>query len=31
MDGVKFDYNDIIALYEKNDSERKQSVGLWYY
>jgi len=23
MDGVKFEFNDIISLYKKNDSERK--------
>jgi len=28
MDGVKFDFNDIISLYKKNDSERKRSVRL---
>jgi len=31
MDGVKFEFNDIISLYEKNDSEQKRSVSLWYY
>jgi len=28
MDGVKFELNDIISLYKKNDSERKRSVSL---
>jgi len=28
MDGVKFEFNDIILLYKKNDSERKWSVSL---
>jgi len=28
MDGVKFEFNDIISLYKKNDSERKRSVSL---
>jgi len=27
-DGVKFEFNDIISLYKKNDSERKRSVNL---
>jgi len=31
MDGVKFEFNDTISLYKKNDSERKRSVSLWYY
>jgi len=28
MNGVKFEFNDIISLYKKNDSERKRSVSL---
>jgi len=28
MDGVKFEFNYIISLYKKNDSERKRSVSL---
>jgi len=28
MDGVEFEFNDIIPLYKKNDSERKRSVSL---
>jgi len=28
MDGVEFEFNDIISLYKKNDSERKRSVSL---
>jgi len=28
MDGVKFEFNDIISIYKKNDSERKRSVSL---
>jgi len=31
MNGVKFEFNDLISLYKKNYSERKQSVSLWYY
>jgi len=27
--GVKFEFNDTISLYKKNDSERKQSVTLY--
>jgi len=28
MDRIKFEFNDIISLYKKNDSERKRSVRL---
>jgi len=28
IEGVKFEFNDIISLYKKNDSERKRSVSL---
>jgi len=28
MNGVKFEFNDIISSYKKNDSERKRSVSL---
>jgi len=30
MDGVKFEFNDIISLYKKNDSEQKRPVSLYY-
>jgi len=29
MDVVKFEFNDIISLYKKNDSERKRSDSLF--
>jgi len=28
MDGIKFEFNDIISLYKKNDSERRRYVSL---
>ena len=28
MDGISFEFNDIISLYKKNDSERKWYVSL---
>jgi len=28
IDSVKLEFNDIISLYKKNDSERKRSVSL---
>jgi len=28
MDGIKFEFNDIISLYTKNDSERKRYVSV---
>jgi len=30
MDGIKFESNDIISLYTKNDSERRWFVSLGY-
>ena len=28
MDGIKFEFNDIISLYKKNDSEWRRYVGI---
>jgi len=30
MDGVKFEFNDIISLYTNNDSERRRFVSQGY-
>ena len=27
MDGIKFEFNDIISLYTKNDSERRRMLS----
>ena len=31
MDDIKFEFNDIISLYMKNDSERRGSVSIGYF
>jgi len=31
MDGVKFEFNDIISLYTKNDFQRRRFVSLRYF
>jgi len=31
MNGIKFEFNDIITLYTKNDSERRRFVSLGYF
>jgi len=31
MGGVKFEFNDIISLYTKNDFERRKFVSLGYF
>ena len=31
MDGIKFEFNDIISLYTKNDSDRRRVFSLGYF
>jgi len=31
LDGIKFDFNDIISSYTKNDSERSRFLSVWIF